>query len=244
MTETIGKFRKRPMGLGLLATAAVLFGLLQNAAPAGADASLPIFSGGGSFGITVKSYKDQSFKEVVQQQYDFSCGAAAVATLLTYHYSLPTNEEEVFSVMYNRGDQARIQREGFSLLDMKAFLESRGFRADGYRIGLDKLTEAKVPAIVLTNTNGYLHFVVVKGVTGDKVLVADPAQGNKILPRDQFEATWNGLLFVILDNAEMAQEFFNAEQQWQIRHKAPIAQNHAKDGAGAFSLLLPGGNFF
>ena len=47
--------------------------------------------------------------------------------------------------MFVRGDQAKIKREGFSLLDMKRYLEAHGFEADGFEEPLDKLAEARHP---------------------------------------------------------------------------------------------------
>ena len=224
--------------------AVLLAGQILGQKTVNAQSAVPIFNGSRSFNVGVTSYKGQRFDRVIKQQYDFSCGAAAVATLLSYHYERPTTEQAVFTDMYDRGDKEKIHREGFSLLDMKNFLEANGYRADGYRVPLDKLVEAKVPAIVLTNTGGYLHFVVVKGVTQDKVLVADPALGNKIVPRDEFEAVWNGIAFVILDNPEMAQAFFNAEKEWQIREKAPLGNGRQVQDLGFFNLSLPGPGFF
>ena len=222
----------------------LLVGHLLSEKTVDAQSALPIFNGSGSFNVGVTSYKGQSFNRVVRQQYDFSCGAAAVATLLSYHYDRPTTEEVVFRQMYDRGDKEKIHNEGFSLLDMKSFLESNGFRADGYKVPLDKLVDAGVPAIVLTNTRGYLHFVVVKGVTEDQVLVADPALGNQIVPREEFEAVWNGIVFVILDNPEMAQAFFNAEKEWQIKEKAPLGNGRQVQDLGFFNLSLPSPGFF
>jgi hypothetical protein len=122
----------------------------------------------------VTSLREARFRTTIRQQYDFSCGSAAVATLLTFQYGFPVNEETVFANMYVNGDQAKIRSEGFSLLDMKRFLESRGFLADGYELPLSKLEEAQIPAIVLIVENGYHHFVVIKGIKGDRVLIGDP----------------------------------------------------------------------
>jgi len=51
--------------------------------------------------------------------------------------------------MWQYGDQEKIQREGFSLLDIKNYLNSRGYSADGYEAPLSKLSEARIPAIAL-----------------------------------------------------------------------------------------------
>src|SRR5690606_15568794 len=120
--------------------------------------------------------KEARFRTTLPQQYDFSCGSAATATLLTFQYGYPVSEEDVFVQMYRNGDQRKIQTEGFSLLDMRRYLESQGFTADGFELPLDKLLEEGLPAIVLLNDRGYRHFVVVKGLRDGRVLLGDPAR--------------------------------------------------------------------
>lgn len=227
-----------------LLSASLLAAWALGGVPAHAESSLPILSGGGSFNLNVTSFKDDRFKNVVRQRYDFSCGSAAVATMLTYQYGRATTEATVFEAMYQRGDKAKIHAEGFSLLDMKGYLNRIGYRAEGFRVGLHKLVEATVPAIALINTKGYLHFVVIKGVSDETVLVADPALGNKIIPRDQFELMWNGLLFVVLDDSERAKAFFNLAKEWQVRPKAPIGEASVGGDIGTFTLMIPGRNLF
>ena len=108
----------------------------------------------GVFSVRVTSYKDKPFARVIRQKFDYSCGSAAVATLLTYHYDYPVNEQTVLDAMLATGDQEKIRREGFSLLDMKQYLQSKGYVANGYRISLEKLSQAGLPAIALTDTDG------------------------------------------------------------------------------------------
>src|SRR5699024_7391586 len=99
---------------------------------------------GGFGGVNVpavQSLKERSFSRTIQQQYDFSCGSAAVATLLTYQYHDPINEQMVFRTMWQNGNQDKIRRLGFSLLDIKNFLSARGYAANGYKVSLDKLME-------------------------------------------------------------------------------------------------------
>ncbi|MDJ0943663.1 MAG: C39 family peptidase [Kiloniellales bacterium] len=207
--------------------------------------SVSIESTGGSFNVKVASVREARFKNVVKQQYDFSCGAAAVATVMTYHYERPIEEAEVFSAMFEAGDKEKIQQVGFSLLDMKNYLETQGYRANGYEVPLDKLVEAQIPGIALINTRGYMHFVVVKGVTADHVLVADPAMGNRVYPREDFEAMWNGIVFVILDDDEIAAAHFNQERDWRVRAKPPVdLVRRMRDESGYFSLTLPRQNYF
>src|ERR1700744_3651505 len=74
--------------------------------------------------VRVTSLKEARYRGTVRQQYDFSCGSAAIATLLTYQYGYPMSEQIAFQQMFAEGDQQKIRREGFSLLDMKRFLEA------------------------------------------------------------------------------------------------------------------------
>lgn len=195
--------------------------------------------GGGDVFLPVTSVRQARLSGTLLQQYDFSCGSAAIATLLTHHYGLPTSESAVFEAMYRQGDQAKIQREGFSLLDMKRFLKTRGFEADGFEQPLDKLLEARVPAIALINENGYLHFVVVKGLRGERVLIGDPASGTRAVPRADFEASWkNRLLFVIHNRMDAAR--FNLQADWRAAPQAPLAAGITRDGLGGVTLPVLG----
>jgi len=196
---------------------------------------------GGSFSVPVMSLKEKRWTNVVRQQYDFSCGSAAVATLLTYHYETPIDEARVFEEMFVRGNQPKIQAEGFSLLDMKQFLDRRGLKSDGFRMTLEKLADIGVPAIVLINTGGYRHFVVIKGIKAERILVADSAFGTTIWPRDRFEAAWGGgIVLAAREGIEVAQENFGDIPDWQIRPKAPIGQGVDRSGLATFTLTLPG----
>jgi len=192
--------------------------------------------GGGLIKVPVTSMKERRFTTTVRQQYDYSCGSAALATLLTYQYQHQVSEETVFKSMWENGDQAKIGREGFSLLDIKRYLESIGYSADGYTAPLDKLASVGVPAIVLIRDNGYNHFVVVRGIQDGMVAVADPSMGARVIPKAQFEKMQsNRILFVI--NGRKEQVAFNRAADWHVREKAPIGP--ALDtGSLASSLLL------
>jgi uncharacterized protein len=202
---------------------------------------VPIPAGGGQIFAPVVSFQEARFSTVVQQEYDYSCGSASLATLLTHHYADPVTEREVFERMYEAGDREKIQAEGFSLLDMKRYLEHRGYLADGFRISLDRLIAAGVPSIVLLDDAGYLHFVVVKGVSARDVLLGDPAKGRRLMSRDAFEASWNGIFFIIRDRADVAQRHFNSED-WQVVAQAPVelALTHARTALSAIHLRQPG----
>lgn len=183
----------------------------------------------GVYSVRLTSLKEARFSRTVQQKYDYSCGSAATATLLTYQYGVPVTEADVFKQMYVRGDQQKIRREGFSLLDMKNFLQANGFEADGFELPLEKLSEEGLPAIVLLNDRGYRHFVVVKGLQSGRVLLGDPSRGTRAMPRRRFEQLWdNRVLFVVHNRRALAR--FNHPQDWRTAPPAPLASGVQRDG--------------
>lgn len=139
---------------------------------------------------------------VVMQNWDISCGAAALATVLTYSLDHPVSEETIARAMLRHQAPERVQqRGGFSLLDLKRFAEQRGYRARAYRgLTMEHLRTLKSP-IVPIQTHGYSHFVVVRGIDGDRVHIADPAFGNRRLPAAKFERAWlGGMGFIVVPN--------------------------------------------
>ncbi|MDJ0927622.1 MAG: C39 family peptidase [Gammaproteobacteria bacterium] len=190
--------------------------------------------------VSVKSVQERKFAQVVRQQYDFSCGSAALATLLTYHYEDETTEQAAFGYMYEKGNQDKIRQAGFSLLDMKKFLEGNGYQADGYQANLATLADVGVPAIALINVRGYRHFVVVKGLENNEVLVGDPALGLRFIPREEFEGMWdNGILFIIRNKSELGRRYFNADDEWRLLARAPLGKAVDRASLESLSLSMP-----
>lgn len=225
-------FRIRGVSLALL---------LATAAPAAALGGEVNVSGiGGVFGVPVTSMKERRNMTVVRQQYDFSCGAAAVATLLSYHYGRPTTEEQVFRAMYAAGDKKTIQQRGFSMLEMKRYLDGLGYHSDGFRLKLERLQKIGVPVITLITTNGYTHFVVVKGMADGKILVGDPAFGVTVLDQATFETIWSGTILAIRDEPYEARKQFNKVVDWNVRPQAPVGNGVGRQGLSTFTLHLPG----
>jgi len=192
--------------------------------------------GSGGYSVRVTSLKEARFRTTVPQRYDFSCGSAATATLLTYQYGHRVSEADVFKQMYALGDQKRIRKEGFSLRDMQRYLHSQGYKADGFELPLEKLEEEGLPAIVLLDDRGYRHFVVVKGLRNGRVLVGDPAKGTRAIPRERFERLWaNRVLFVVHNRRDLAQ--FNSPRDWRTAPPAPLESGVSRHGLQ--NVVLP-----
>ena len=182
-------------------------------------------SANGDFNLAIQSMDDRKYMSVVRQRYDFSCGSAALATLLRYHYDFAVAEDRIFIGMWQDGDRAAIRRVGFSLFDMKRYLAGENLEADGYKVSLDEIAKAGIPGIALISIRKYKHFVVIKGVTDTEVLLGDPSVGLHLLPRAEFEAAWNGVFFVLNSEQERGRSAFNVKQQWAAFARAPIGHD-------------------
>lgn len=143
----------------------------------------------------VRSLLETRQDRVVVQEWDLSCGAAALATLLRYQLGDDISERDIARGLIKReeylNDPDLIRyRQGFSLLDLKRFVDRRGYQG----IGLGKLTvsdlEERAPIMVPVDFNGYKHFVIFRGIGGNRVLLADPAYGNRTMLIQAFEKAW------------------------------------------------------
>ncbi|NCA69953.1 MAG: peptidase C39 [Sphingobacteriia bacterium] len=134
-------------------------------------------------------------QNVTIQEWDLSCGAAALASVLRYQFGDMVSEQEIATAMISRPEYLKRPelvriRQGFSLWDLKLYVDRRGYEG----VGLGSLTienlEQRAPILVPISTNGYNHFVVFRGRAANRVLLADPAWGNRTMTLEQFERAW------------------------------------------------------
>jgi predicted double-glycine peptidase len=166
--------------------------------PAGAQALIRMPETQGSKPIrTLKDIRDQG---VVRQRWDMSCGAAALSTILTYDFNDNTPEAAIVVWILHRVNPVRVRaRGGFSLLDLKRFAQARGYTAEGFSgMSLADLAAEESSVITPIRFKGFDHFVVVKGIVGDRIILADPGFGNITMRTTRFMKIWkNGIVFVI-----------------------------------------------
>ncbi|BCX68422.1 MULTISPECIES: C39 family peptidase [Pseudomonas] len=163
-----------------------------------AQMPLAVLPGGAVVYKPIQSIRERKFEDLVQQKTDFSCGAAALATILRQAYWLDVNEEQIIEGMLAHSDQHLVRVQGFSMLDMKRYVESIGMRARGYRVATETLKDIKIPVVVLMDIRGYKHFVVMQRVHGDWVYIGDPVLGHKRYKVDDFIKGWNGIIFAVI----------------------------------------------
>jgi len=161
-----------------------------------------------SLHYSLKTLTEIKDKNIVKQEYDYSCGSAALATLLDHYLGESLSEQQVIQGMMQYGDTVTIQeRRAFSLLDMKRFVEVLGYTGAGYKAEFTDLVTLGKPAIVPIEFYGYKHFVVYRGIYGDHVFVADPFMGNMSYTIDRFKEMWNPAIVFVVSDGELQ---FNA----------------------------------
>jgi uncharacterized protein len=151
---------------------------------------------------TLKELRDL---HVVKQQEDYSCGAAALATLMIYYFGEGTSEKEILNLLQSglseEEKKTKMQR-GFSLLDLKQVAEKKGYQAAGFKLTMSQLAQVTTPVIVFVEPLTYKHFAVYRGFDRGRVYMADPARGNLRMSLGRFLDEWKGIIFVLGKDAE------------------------------------------
>jgi predicted double-glycine peptidase len=160
----------------------------------------------------VTSYTELRFRGIVRQTFDLSCGAAALATLIKGYFGIDVDESGVIKDMLENAstdDAKNIATNGFSMLELKRYAESRGLIAGGFRSNKpEELRKLRAPVVALINSRGYNHFVVIRHVRGDEVAVADPVFGNRTETLKQFAKRWNNVILVIVSPGRVTNAAF------------------------------------
>lgn len=175
--------RRRMM---VLALAAALI------APAHASAEKPRVLGG------VKSVKEIRWQDVVRQELEVGCGAASLATIMSYYFGFPASEQEMADALLAEavadGQGQLVQVLGFSMGHIKRVAEKGGLVARGFRVPIEHLDRIRIPVIARVSIRGYDHFLVLKGAQNGRVFVADPAFGNGSYRLAAFKKIWSGVM--------------------------------------------------
>ena len=179
----------------------------------------------------VKSWKAMRDAGIVKQHYDFSCGAASIATLLNRQYGLTYSEKEILELLSKEAQETWKA----SFADMQKIMPSLGFRAEGYAVSFEQLQQLRAPVIVYLRYRNNDHFSVLYGIDGETVLLADPSLGHVSLSRAQFLDAWKTrdshlsgkILAIVPDKAHphtAKTDFFTRAPQRSTRHSMVFEQ--------------------
>lgn len=123
---------------------------------------------------------------VVMQLEALECGAASLTMVLAYYNKWIPLEQ----VRYD----CDVSRDGSNARNILIAARNYGLEAQGFKMEPSVLFEdGQFPCIVHWEFN---HFIVCNGVKGNKVYVNDPARGNVVMTREQFDEGFTGIVLM------------------------------------------------
>ena len=154
---------------------------------------------------SVASWKELKFKTTVRQRQDFTCGAASLATLFKFFYGKDFSESfflKLIESRYTKEEWKKVRKAGMSLDDLAWATHKVGFKSAGAKMGLSGLLQLKGPVIVHLDKTIIEHFVVLKGISGDRVFLSDPIVGDQRISIDEFLKQYTGSVFAIWEEGK------------------------------------------
>jgi predicted double-glycine peptidase len=158
------------------------------------------------FQVPVESWWGLQRENIVMQRYDYSCGAAALATVVQYYWGDDISEQQILLAMFDRMTEAELQdrmANGLTMTDLRRAAVEAGYLSSMVRRNLAQLSEVRIPVVLRIEKDGYEHFVVYRGIVDDRVFLADPIRGHVRLSIHEFAQQWtdNTVLVVVKKNA-------------------------------------------
>ena len=168
----------------------------------------PVRDGKRAFSRKVRNYRQLKRQNIVMQRRDYSCGAAALATVAYYYWGDQVDEEFFLSILDHiltvEEAEERVEN-GLAMTDLRRAAVEAGYNAIVGKVSFAKLTDSKVPLVIGITVNGYDHFVVYRGTDGIYVYLADPIRGNLRVISHEFIKQWqkNAILAIAKPGAKV-----------------------------------------
>jgi predicted double-glycine peptidase len=146
-----------------------------------------------SFSKPVRSWQRIRTDNVVMQQADYTCGAAALATLIRYFWGDKITEVDILASIMTRLSAEELtdrSTNGLSMTDLRRAAVDHGYLAVIGRRTMPQLLEVKVPVILRIRHREHEHFVVLRGFREGRAFLADPIRGNVRLPIEELACEW------------------------------------------------------
>jgi uncharacterized protein len=147
-----------------------------------------------------RTYLDLKYEYTVRQQRDFTCGSAALATLLKYHYGMPVTEEMLFTMIADRYKPSEFKKKaeiGLSFEDLIFVAEQLGFQAQAARMEAAELEKLNGPILMQLDWKEFDHFSVLRKKTPDLAYFSDPILGQITLDNEEFLKKFKGPVLAV-----------------------------------------------
>lgn len=167
---------------------------------------------------TATDYRTLRYSGVIGQTSDFTCGPAAIATLLTHYYGQPVSEKSVTErSVVDMQSRGKAVTEGLTLLSLRNVLSQESVAGSGYKLTLEQLRGVMAQGLPVVANVVYPkgHYYLVLAVDDQNVLLADPSWGVRSQPLDNFLNAWNGVVLIPQPSEAQATQA-KAEVQQQV----------------------------
>ncbi|MEG3225532.1 MAG: hypothetical protein BME94_08530 [Methanobacteriales archaeon Met13] len=135
---------------------------------------------------------------IVMQTTNYTCGPAALATVLN-NLGINATEQELTNI-------AGTDENGTTMYGLAEAAKAKGLKAIGMKLSVDEL---KPNNIVFITVNGGPHYSVVREVTENSVKLADTSLGNIEMSKEKFDEVYSGNALVVSDPNATSQEAGN-----------------------------------
>jgi len=115
-----------------------------------------------------------------------NCGPAALAAV-SRHFGVPATEAEVARL-------AGATEDGTSMLGLQRAAEAKGFAAAARQVSPAELRSLPRPCILFFHEG---HFVVLTGIRGRKLYIADPSRGQSVWSESYLSRYWRGEVLLV-----------------------------------------------
>ena len=95
---------------------------------------------------------------------------------------------------------------GTSIYNLMETSKSLGLNAKAYRCELNDLSKVEFPIIAYIKLNNYYHFVIIKDVEVDNILVFDPIRGDISYTIDEFLKDWQNIIITFKKEGKIVNE--------------------------------------
>ena len=161
----------------------------------------PVRDGNRIFKVEIDSYKKLQRENLVSQLRDYSCGAAALATVAKFFWG--DDFEEIHFIKFGlevltvEEFKDRV-KNGLNMADLKNIATKAGYFSTVGKLTFEQLVKSKVPLVVGITVEKYKHFVVFRGWDGKNVYLADPIRGNIRISDELFKEQWQKQLVLVV----------------------------------------------
>ena len=133
---------------------------------------------------------------IVKQDGFKECGAASLLSIIRY-YGGNISINKLIEMTYT-------DKTGTNFYNLKSAAEKVGLDAIGYKIeNFNNLSQIRKPFICQFVNHNYEHFVVVYTIKKNKIIMMDPANGERTISLEEFQNLWTGYILVFSPKSKL-----------------------------------------